>query len=296
MFLESFVSTEDEQKLAKILGVPTWHNHPQINYFHTKSGNRFLIGDDVLMPRGVSDLFSKESIYQALIKLKNQNERCCFFMVKLNFGVSGQGNMKVCIHSNNWYNLSESEKKDVVIDSFTRGDLFNKSMKLNSFESRIIEEGAVVEEFVEGELLDSPSAQVMVTPMGVDLISTHKQILDSHGQKFIGGEYPCDSGHREEISKVAQLIGRKLQARGVYGVTSVDFLVSKLGGKIKFFVIELNIRKGGTTHPYMLSSFALNNLGKFKNGSLVDKNKVSYSYRSNDNFTLAGGLLQTLLT
>ena len=59
VFLESFVSTEDEQKLAKVLGVPAWYNHPQMNYFHTKSGNRLLIGNDILMPRGVSDLFPK---------------------------------------------------------------------------------------------------------------------------------------------------------------------------------------------------------------------------------------------
>ena len=122
-------------------------------------------------------------------------------MVKLNFGVSGQGNMKVCLDNKNWSNFSESEKKILLDLSFLTSDLFNKSMKLPSFEKRIIEEGAVVEEFVEGELLDSPSAQVMVTPSSVDLISTHKQILDADGQKFIGGEYPCEPAHEEKISE-----------------------------------------------------------------------------------------------
>ena len=155
--------------------------------------------------------------------------------------------MKVCIKEKMGAFIG-LEKKDVVKEAFSSGDLFNKSMKLSSFEKRIIEEGAVVEEFVEGKVLDSPSAQVMVTPTKVDLISTHKQILDSYGQKFIGGEYPCDSNHEEKISKVAQLIGRKLKEKKVYGVTSIDFLVSKVDDKIRFFVIELNIRKGGTTH------------------------------------------------
>ena len=82
IILECFVRTGDEKKLADLLGVPSWYNHPQLDYFHTKSGNRFIVGKDARMPKGISDLFSKESVIKALIKLKNDNLKCEFFMVK----------------------------------------------------------------------------------------------------------------------------------------------------------------------------------------------------------------------
>lgn len=284
VLLEAFVSTEGEQNLASALGIPTWYGHPQMNYFHTKSGNRFLVGSEVLMPKGIADLYSKESVLKALIQIKNQDPECSAFMVKLNFGVSGQGNMKVIINENNWNDLGESKKRLIAERSFLNGDLFNNSMSVASFEERIVEEGAVVEQFVRGELVDSPSAQVMVTPDGVELISTHRQILDSFGQKFIGGEYPCDQSYVEKISEMALLIGKKLKKFKVYGVSSVDFLLSRINGKVECFVIELNIRKGGTTHPFMLSNFAIDLEGKFKKGLLLSKNNTHYVYRSNDNF------------
>tara|TARA_B100000925_G_scaffold289712_1_gene273221 strand:+ start:1858 stop:3381 length:1524 start_codon:yes stop_codon:yes gene_type:complete len=283
VILEAFVRTEDERLLAKALGVPTWHNHPQMDYFHTKSGNRFIVGDDAQMPVGFSDLYSRESVIKALIKLRNKSV-CDSFMVKLNYGVSGQGNMKVTIDKESWDSLSDLDKKLAAEKSFINGDLFNKSLSLESFEQRIIEEGVVVEEFVKGRIIDSPSAQVMVTPERVELISTHKQILDSHGQKFIGGEYPCAHSYRSEVSEVAIQIGKKLKNLNVFGVTSIDYLISESNGEMKCFVIELNLRKGGTTHPFMLSNFALQNEGSFREGGLIDKNNVSYSYRSNDNF------------
>ena len=73
-----------------------------MNYFHTKSGNRYLVEGIAPMPQGESNLFSKEAVIRALIKLKNNNPSNKYFMLKLNFGVrSGQGNMKLSLSKSN---------------------------------------------------------------------------------------------------------------------------------------------------------------------------------------------------
>ena len=196
-----------------------------MNYFHTKSGNRYLVEGIAPMPQGESNLFSKEAVIRALIKLKNNNPSNKYFMLKLNFGVSGQGNMKLSLSKSNWAKLNMKEKKIIAERSLLEGNCFNLKLNHEEFLQRIVSEGAVVEEFVQGKIVDSPSAQVFVSPMGVDLISTHRQILDDDGQKFVGGEFPCLEEDKEVISAIALKIGNSLKEKKVFGVTSIDFLV-----------------------------------------------------------------------
>ena len=214
-------------------------------------------------------------------------------MLKLNFGVSGQGNMKVRVSSKDWDSLSMKAKKVVVEESLDSGHCFNIKMTHFEFFERIVLEGAVVEEFVQGEILDSPSAQVFVSPMGVELISTHRQILDDKGQKFVGGEYPCLDQDKQYISGIALEIGESLKSKKVYGVTSIDFLVAGSAHERNYFVIELNIRKGGTTHPFMLSNIALRSDRYYNNGQLKGEDNRDYIYRSNDNFYPNRSLFKT---
>ena len=49
-------------------------------------------------------------------------------------------------------------------------------------------------------------------------------------------------------------------------------------------VIEINIRKGGTTHPYWTSKLLLDACRSDVSGCLVDNQGKEYVYRSNDNF------------
>ena len=46
-----------------------------------------------------------------------------------------------------------------------------------------------------------------------------------------------------------------LAARGVLGRFAVDFLTARTDGGWKVYAIELNLRKGGTTHPYLTLQF-----------------------------------------
>src|SRR4029077_19982533 len=58
------------------------------------------------------------------------------------------------------------------------------------------------------------------------------------------------------ITTDAQTIGRRLAREGGIGRFALDFvLVRATGGAWTPYAIELNLRKGGTTHPFLTLQF-----------------------------------------
>jgi hypothetical protein len=86
----------------------------------------------------------------------------------------------------------------------------------------------------------------------VKLISTHDQVLGGpSGQSYLGCRFPAMPAYAPAISAHARRVGEELAQRGVIGRFAIDFVVARdHTGKWQTFAIELNLRKGGTTHPY----------------------------------------------
>jgi hypothetical protein len=119
-------------------------------------------------------------------------------------------------------------------------------------------EGGIVEEMVSGAEVRSPSAQLRVTPLGkVELLSTHDQILGGEsGQIFLGSRFPADPAYAATISADALKVGERLAALGVIGRFALDFVVTRDGsGPWSSYAIEINLRKGGTTHGFLTLQF-----------------------------------------
>ena len=58
------------------------------------------------------------------------------------------------------------------------------------------------------------------------------------------------------ISEPAQRIGERLAEAGALGRFAIDFVVvSDESGQWSAYAIELNLRKGGTTHPFLTLQF-----------------------------------------
>jgi len=118
--------------------------------------------------------------------------------------------------------------------------------------------GGIVEERITGVALTSPSVQMRALPDGtVELLSTHDQVLGgASGQKYLGCVFPADPGYAASIAKPAMVIGRHLAKLGVLGRFAVDFVVVQDdSGAWTPYAIELNLRKGGTTHPFLTLQF-----------------------------------------
>ena len=111
--------------------------------------------------------------------------------------------------------------------------------------------GAVVEELITGEIR-SPSVQMRILPDGTPVvISTHDQVLGGEfGQMFVGGQFPADPQYAPMIVDEARKLGDYLAAEGVVGRFGVDFVVARQATSWTPYAVEINLREGGTSHPY----------------------------------------------
>ena len=118
--------------------------------------------------------------------------------------------------------------------------------------------GGIVEERITGTDFRSPSVQLRVTPLGkVELLSTHDQVLGGPtGQSYLGCAFPANIEYTPLITREAAKVGAWLAAQGVIGRFALDFVVvRKADGRWEPYAIEINLRKGGTTHPFLTLQF-----------------------------------------
>jgi PGM1 C-terminal domain len=118
-------------------------------------------------------------------------------------------------------------------------------------------DGGIVEELVVARELRSPSVQMRATPLGkVEQLSTHDQLLGgASGLTFLGSVFPASDEYARQIADEALKVGEALAGHGVIGRFAVDFLTALTDDGWKPYAIELNLRKGGTTHPYLTLQF-----------------------------------------
>ena len=126
-------------------------------------------------------------------------------------------------------------------------------MSVAAFLETLTRRGGIVEERITGEELRSPSVQLEITPAGeVEVVSTHDQVLGGpSGQSYIGCRFPASPAYAPAITDLARKVGRRLAGAGVIGRCAVDFVARRDGdGRWHPYAIELNLRSGGTTHPF----------------------------------------------
>jgi hypothetical protein len=164
----------------------------------------------------------------------------------------------------------------------------SQSETWTNFASRIHDLGAIVEAFIEGEEKRSPSVQGRISPTGeVEILSTHDQILGGpDSQVYLGCRFPADASYRLQLQEYGMRIGKTLAAKGILERFGVDFVaVRQQDGSWDLQAIEINLRKGGTTHPLMTLRFLTN--GQF---NLADG--LFYSQQGREKYYIATDTLQ----
>jgi hypothetical protein len=177
-------------------------------------------------------------------------------IVKLNDGVSGSGNAMLDLGG-----LPGPGSPDEASSIRRRlHELQPESSKISvaDFLAAFDHDGGIVEERITGVRLTSPSVQMRATPDGsVELLSTHDQLLGGPtGQAYLGCVFPADQAYARLITEPAMAVGHHLAGLGVLGRFAVDFVVVQdESGTWTSYAIELNLRKGGTTHPFLTLQF-----------------------------------------
>lgn len=250
-----FNVTEAERSLALKLDTPIYGCDPDLHHLGTKSFSRQLFKlCNIDTPDGYEDCKSEEDIVEALNALKTDSPDLKIAVVKLNDGFSGDGNAVFSF---------DGAPQDETLRSWIRENLPHRlqmiasNLSYQSFIRKFITMGGIVEAFIEGEEKTFPSVQCRITPAGdIDIISTHDQVIGgNNGHVFQGAHFPAKAEYAATIGQYGKLVSEKLKEYGVLGRFAIDFISVKQQNEWTHFAIEINLRKGGTTHPYLMLQF-----------------------------------------
>ena len=261
--LVPYNTTSLELQLALRLGIPMYGADPRFFPLGSKSGCRRLFAEEgVPHPVGIEGLSDFDEVAGAIAALRAEKPAMRTVLVKLNEGVSGEGNASVTLEG-----LPEpggAGEGEAIRERLRQMRFELPSLSYDAYVAKFRERGGVVEERIVGADLRSPSVQLRVTPLGdVELLSTHDQVLGGpSGQSYVGCRFPADTEYAPAITREAAKIGRRLAKEGVLGRFALDFVVVRVpesGGSRRsgwdVYAIELNLRKGGTTHPFLTLQF-----------------------------------------
>ena len=229
-----------------------------------------------------------DDIVAAIQEMRRRRPTLTEAIVKLNEGVSGSGNALVDLHD---LPESGSPEEPQAIEQRVRGmALENPDIGIDNYLDAFAADAGIVEERISGVQLTSPSVQMRaLTDGSVELLSTHDQLLGgASGQRYLGCIFPADPAYAAAIAEDAMVIGRHLEGLGVIGRFAVDFVtVRDDAGDWTAYAIELNLRKGGTTHPFLTLQFLTDGSydgasGRFTTASGVVKHLVATDHLEDD--------------
>lgn len=280
-YITCFNSTVLERRLAVALGIPLYGADPELLRFGTKSGSRQVFREaGVDLPDGAEDLASEDDVVQALVDLQTRCPGLTKAVVKLNEGFSGEGNAIFTYPEG----PAASDAAAVKV-ALRRLEWSHPDETYKAFFRKFSQMGGIVEEFVTGPVITSPSVQLRVRPDGkVQLISTHDQVLGAAtGQVYLGGRFPADAAYRRLIQVEGLKIGAVLSRYGVIGRFGIDFMALRDDdGSWRTKAVEINLRMGGTTPPFMaLELLAPGDLDP-ERGEYTAGGKLKYYYATDN--------------
>jgi PGM1 C-terminal domain len=250
-------TTELERDVALSLGIPMYGSDPRLVDLGTKSGCRQMFEEcAVRYPVGVEGLRTADDIVSAVQDMRRRQPSLRLAIVKMNDGVSGSGNAMMDL--NGLPDPGSPDEAAAIAERVRGMQPEAEQLTVDAFLAAFEAGGGIVEERITGVVLTSPSVQMRALPDGsVELLSTHDQLLGgASGQKYLGCVFPANGEYAATIAEPAMVIGRRLAQLGVLGRFAVDFVVVQdETGAWTPYAIELNLRKGGTTHPFLTLQF-----------------------------------------
>jgi hypothetical protein len=220
---------------------------------------------------GEEDLRSVAELEAAVNGLHARRPDARAAVMKLNDGFSGQGHAIV--------ELDGFSSLETATISFIA-----EEESWPSYSAKVEEGGAVVEELVRVPGVVSPSVQLRITPGGaVEVVSNHDQILGGlHDQVYLGCCFPARPDYRLDIQERARRVGEVLAADGVIGPFGIDFVLLPDDRGWEINLSEINLRMGGTTHPFWMARAVTGGVYDPSTGDLVVNGRPK-SYVASDN-------------
>jgi hypothetical protein len=250
--LVPYTTTALERDLALALDIPVYGADPCHYHYGTKSGCRELFARaGVPHPLGVERVAGAGELIGAIARLRAVKPELSELVVKLDEGVSGNGNAIVDVRG--LPRPGAEDERQRIAERLERMAPEAEGVRADAFLTKLAARRGIVEERITGWEIRSPSVQLEITPAGeVEIVSTHDQLLGGRGsQSYLGCRFPAEPSYARAITGLARKLGRQLADAGVIGRSAVDFVaVRDKADGWRPYAIEINLRKGGTTHPF----------------------------------------------
>jgi len=292
-YMVCFNSTSLERDLSLALGIPLLALDPDLLYWGTKSGSREIFAEcGIPHPDGSELVWTQADLAEVTADLWQRQPQLQRIVIKLNQGFSGEGNALLELAPLAAVapgNASRRQRVDALQQAFSQLRFQCPTETWAHFYTKVRDLGAIAEAFIEGEDKRSPSVQGRITPHGqVEILSTHDQVLGGpDGQIFLGCTFPADADYRLELQDMGRRIGQALAAKGALERYGVDFIaVRQPPGSPQPWqlqAIEINLRKGGTTHPFMALKLLVEGRYQPDDGMFYTRNGQPKFYRASDN-------------
>jgi PGM1 C-terminal domain len=279
-YLTVFNSTPLERKLAVLLGIPLNGCDPNLSHLGTKSGSRKVFKEaGIHLPPGAEDLHTQRELAEALHELRANHPSLRKAVIKLNESFSGEGNAI--------FRFPEAAGVNACKDALRHVEFSVPTETPEAYFDKFARMGGIVEEFVEAKEKHSPSSQHRISPHEESTaISTHDQILGGpSGQVFLGCSFPAHDDYRMKVQEAGQKIGATLARYGVVSRFGVDYLVHREepDAEWKVTALEINLRMGGTTHPFLALQFLTGGGIDPDTGLFLASSGHAKYYRATDN-------------
>jgi hypothetical protein len=277
--ISAYNVTTLERTLSARLGLPVYGPAPELARFGSKTGSRRVLAEaGVRIAPGHEDLRSIDDLVEALHDLRREHPEARRATVKLDDSFGGAGNGLL--------DLGRLTSKSKIRHALPSLELEAPDVLYEEYAEQFGKMGGVCELWIEGEGKSSPSAQLRINPLGeVQIVSTHDQVLGGKtGATYRGASFPADARYRIEIQELGRRVGEILAKEGVIGRFSVDFIaVPKRSGGIDLYGIEINLRHGGTTHPFNTLKSLTDGYYDEKDGLFRTAQGMTRAYYATDN-------------
>jgi hypothetical protein len=254
-FISCFVVSDLERQLSERLQVPLLGCDPALAHWGSKAGSRELFARcGVPHPPGSPLVHSLDELAEACADLWEAHPQLQQLVVKLNAGFSGEGNARLALAPLQLAGQSLAGRRLQLRQALER-----LPMPAPRWRDLVAAQGALAEAWLDGgEALSSPSVQGTIHPSGsggagmVELLSSHEQVLGGpDGQTYQGCSFPAAGAYRTELLRHGRAVGEALAAAGALERYAVDFVARRFGDRWDLQAIEVNLRQGGTTHPFI---------------------------------------------
>jgi hypothetical protein len=200
------------------------------------AGRRLFAEAGIPVPVGIEDVRTVDDVVEAVAEIRARRPAARGVVVKTDDSGAGDGNQTLLLGPDT--GPAEIRRQ---VERFP--DWYLTDLAL----------GGVVEELVAGTRFFSPSVQVEIPADGPPVVcATHEQVLGGpSGQVYQGCRFPARRAYSGRLGTYGQAVGEALAARGALGRFSVDFAATRSSrGRWNVYALEINLRKGGTTHPF----------------------------------------------